>query len=70
MIKDVAISTPYEDIFHGANMMAAKGIKRLPIINKGKLKGILSVSDLAPILNKEVERITSFIWSKNLSSKK
>ncbi len=48
----------------GARVMAENRVKRLPVLDKeGKLVGLVSISELTPILNKEIADISAYLWS-------
>jgi len=62
MNKNVKTGTPGTNIHDGAKIMAEHRIKRLPIVDDNELVGIVSISELAPCLDKEVEEISAFFW--------
>jgi CBS domain-containing protein len=64
MEKNVTSCSPDINIYEGAKILSKKRVKRLPVLHKGKLEGIVSVSDLAPVLSKEMENISSYFWTK------
>lgn len=47
MTKPLVITKPNEDITEAARKMKLNNIKRLPVIDGGKIVGILSVTDIA-----------------------
>ena len=59
MSRPVVVLRPDEDHLTAVNVMRQKRIKRLPVASRGKLLGIVSLSDLAAIAGLEVERIKS-----------
>jgi signal-transduction protein with cAMP-binding, CBS, and nucleotidyltransferase domain len=59
MSRPVVVLRPEEDHHTAVNVMRQKRIKRLPVVSRGKLLGIVSLSDLAAIAEPEVERIKS-----------
>jgi CBS domain-containing protein len=59
MNKEIIFCTPETDIIEASKTMAASGIRRLPIQQNGKLKGIVTMCDLAPILKTEVDSFFS-----------
>jgi signal-transduction protein with cAMP-binding, CBS, and nucleotidyltransferase domain len=59
MSRPVVVLRPEEDHITAVNVMRQKRIKRLPVASRGKLLGIVSLSDLASIAEPEVERIKS-----------
>jgi len=46
MSKDVAAIDPNAELFEAANMMESKDVNRLPVIEDGKLVGIVARADL------------------------
>ncbi len=55
MNRELTFCSPDIDIFEASKIMASKGVRRLPIQSNGKLEGIVSISDLAPIFKEEVD---------------
>ncbi|TDT60889.1 CBS domain-containing protein [Fonticella tunisiensis] len=47
MSTGLSVTTPETDIHEAAKMMADKQIRRLPVVDNGKLVGILAIGDLA-----------------------
>ena len=62
MNSDVITCHPDTNIYNGAKIMSANKVKRLPLIDEGNLEGIVSISDLAPSLRKEMVEISSHFW--------
>lgn len=46
MTKELATVEPRADIGEAAQLMAERGIRHLPVVEKGKLAGIISIRDL------------------------
>jgi CBS domain-containing protein len=46
MSKDLATIQPKADIAEAAKVMAERGIRHLPVVERGKLAGIISIRDL------------------------
>jgi CBS domain-containing protein len=46
MTTEVIVSGPKEDLTRVARIMAQKHIRHLPIIEEGKVSGIISIRDL------------------------
>lgn len=57
MSRPVVVLKPQEDLLTAAAVMRRKGIKRLPVVEKGELCGIVSWSGLAKLAESE---LTSF----------
>ncbi|HAP66977.1 MAG TPA: CBS domain-containing protein [Nitrospinae bacterium] len=55
MNGDVVYTSPDTDIFEAFKIMAGHKIRRLPLKFDGRLEGIVSISDLAPILKREMD---------------
>jgi CBS domain-containing protein len=49
MSPNLVYATPDMDAHEAANIMAENQIRRLPVIDKGKLVGIVSIGDLATV---------------------
>jgi len=47
MTKDITSVTPDMDVHEVADLMASKQIRRVPIVEKGRLVGIVSIGDMA-----------------------
>lgn len=63
MKTNIKSCTPDKSIQEGAKVMTENRVKRLPVLDEeGKLIGLVSISELTPILNKEVADISSFLW--------
>ena len=52
---DVVYTSPETDILEAFKIMAGHKIRRLPLKFNGKLEGIVSISDIAPILKNEMD---------------
>ena len=57
MSHPVVVLEPGENHVTAADVMRRRQIKRLPIARKGKLAGIVSLSDLAAVAEEEVEKL-------------
>lgn len=44
--EDLIIGLPEDDVDYAMRVMSGKGIKHLPILEKGELKGIISLGDI------------------------
>lgn len=55
MNTDIVSVKPEADTFEASNIMAENKIRRLPVLEDGKLSGIVSTSDIATYLEKEVD---------------
>ncbi len=55
MQSNIVTATPDTDVFDASKIMARKKIRRLPIAENGKLLGLVSVSDIASVLEEEVD---------------
>lgn len=55
MSTHVVTGKPEWDLLETTKMMAQKKIRRLPIQSNGKLKGFVSMADLAPVFKKEMD---------------
>jgi len=59
MNRPVIILGPEEDHKMAAKVLHRKKIRRLPVAQRGKLLGIISLSDLAAIASQESEKLRS-----------
>jgi signal-transduction protein with cAMP-binding, CBS, and nucleotidyltransferase domain len=55
MHSELIFSNPETDIFDASRIMSQKNIRRLPIQKNGRLEGLVSISDLAPVLKEEMD---------------
>ncbi len=55
MKTDIVSVKPETDTFEVSNIMAENKVRRLPVLEDGKLAGIVSTSDIATYLEKEVD---------------
>lgn len=62
MGKSIKSCTPEMNDQSAAKMLSDNRIKRLPVISDGKLEGVVSISELVPALNKDVEEISALFW--------
>jgi CBS-domain-containing membrane protein len=46
MTRDVVVVTPTRDIAHAAHLMIEHGLASLPVVDEGRLVGMLSVTDI------------------------
>ncbi|MGI6498505.1 MAG: CBS domain-containing protein [Oscillospiraceae bacterium] len=47
MTRNVATVLPEDDVRNAARLMASKQVRRLPVVENGKLLGMLSLGDMA-----------------------
>lgn len=62
MKTNVISCAPDMNIHAGAHILSEKKVKRIPVLRMGKLEGLVSISELAPVLNKEAEEISAYFW--------
>lgn len=55
MHTDIASVTPETDVFDASRIMAEKKVRRLPVLEEEKLCGIVTTSDIATVLEEEVD---------------
>ncbi len=55
MKTDIVYSSPDTDIFEATRSMARNNVRRLPVIENGSLCGIVTSSDLAKVIEEEVD---------------
>lgn len=70
MSRDLVTVTPTEDVRKAANLMASHQIRRLPVVEGGKLVGMLALGDMAKshAFNIEASKALSEI-SENIRKK-
>lgn len=57
MTSSVIVEGPDQELFMATEIMADKRIKRLPIVEHGRLVGLVSFSDIADLINYEWQRV-------------
>lgn len=55
MKRHVIIATPEMSVFEAGKLMADNKVRRLPVVAGNKLCGLVSISDLASIIEAEVD---------------
>ena len=69
MTKDLLIVTPEDDLEYAMSIMTNKRIRHLPVIEKGKIVGLVSIRDVVKYhvghLESEVHYLKDFIISEN-----
>lgn len=55
MQSSVVTADPETDVYEASKIMSRKKIRRLPIVEDGKLCGLVSISDIASVLEEEVD---------------
>lgn len=55
MQTNVITASPDTDVFDANKLMARKKIRRLPIVENGRIQGLVSSSDLASVIEEEVD---------------
>lgn len=55
MQKNVVSVSPDTDVFEISKIMARKRVRRLPVLDDNKLVGVVSTSDIAPVIEQEVD---------------
>jgi CBS domain-containing protein len=61
MTKDIITVNPDNSLEEAAEVMVEHKIKKLPVIDKGRLVGIVTATDLIAYENRLVEKISSLI---------
>lgn len=64
-VRDAMTSNPVvvnsdDDLFYVINRMRQGKFRRLPVVEKGKLVGIVSITDIAPFMVDYVKKLTSY----------
>lgn len=55
MHRDIVSISPLTDVFEASRIMAMNHIRGLPVIEDGSLRGMITASDIAPILEEEID---------------
>ena len=55
MSTNVVTGKPDWDLFEATKIMSEKKIRRLPIASNGRLEGYVSLSDIAPVIQRELD---------------
>lgn len=55
MQTSVVTAPPDTDVFDASKLMARKKVRRLPVVENNRLIGLVSVSDLASVIEEEVD---------------
>jgi CBS domain-containing protein len=57
MTQDVAVLQPHSDLYDAARSMRTSGIRSLPVVDAGKVVGVVSRSDLLRMLARDDDEI-------------
>lgn len=60
MTRNVIVVPPEDDVRSATRLMAAKQVRRLPVVSEGKLVGMLSLGDMAQSQRFEMEISKAF----------
>jgi len=55
MSRNISSVSPDADIREAARIMADKKVRRLPVVNEGKIEGMLSLGDIAKSRSSDIE---------------
>lgn len=65
MTRDVITATPDADLSHGMEVMTENRVRHLPIVDDGRLVGIVSIGDLVNaclgLAEEEIDHLKSYI---------
>jgi CBS-domain-containing membrane protein len=59
MTRDVEVLLPHSDLHDAARSMRASGIRSLPVVDAGRVVGVVSRSDLLRVLAREDDEIAA-----------
>ena len=68
MTKNIIAVSPETTLEEAAEVMVNNKIKKLPVIDKGRLVGIITATDLIAYENKLVEKVASLIMSSPMKN--
>jgi CBS domain-containing protein len=54
MKTKVITTTPEADVLEAERLMAKNKVRRLPVVENGRLRGIVTTADIAPVLEEEI----------------
>ena len=57
MTRDVQVVQPHSDLYDAARSMRASGIRSLPVVDGGRVVGVVSRSDLLEVLARSDEEV-------------
>jgi CBS domain-containing protein len=57
MTTDVQVLQPASDLYDAARVMRASGIRSLPVVDAGRVVGVVSRSDLLRVLAREDDEV-------------
>ncbi len=63
MQKDIPVITPDADADEAAKIMCESGVHRLPVLDNGKLIGVITCTDLLPEVTRSFDPLTHLPWS-------
>ena len=55
MQTNIVSVTPETDVFEISRIMARKRVRRLPVLDRNRIVGVVSTADLAPVIEQEVD---------------
>ncbi len=55
MKKNVVMGKPDWELFEATRIMSENKVRRLPIARNGRLEGFVSLSDIAPVIQRELD---------------
>lgn len=62
MSRPVIVERPEEELLRAAEIMAERRIKRLPVVERGELVGLVSFSDISRIMDEQAQAYGS-MWA-------
>jgi len=68
MTKDIITVNPGDTLEEAAEVMVNHKIKKLPVIDKGRLVGIITATDLIAYENRLVEKISNLIMASPMKN--
>ncbi|MGC8666539.1 MAG: CBS domain-containing protein [Chthonomonadales bacterium] len=66
MIRDVTAASPDLSLREAANLMASSRLGRLPVMEGGRLLGVVAPSDLLPEVARSFDPLTELPWADSL----
>lgn len=65
MSHDIVTVDPDGDVFEAAAAMAARGIRRLPVVEAGSVVGVIALDDLTQLVGKEAGELARAVAAQS-----
>jgi CBS domain-containing protein len=65
MSHEVLIARLEDDVFEATALMAARGVRRLPVVDGGAVRGVIALDDLTLLLSKEATDVARAVAAQS-----